>query len=234
MHVVKRHISRNFQKEYIFLVRIWNVILCINIFSNGYPEIAAKLLWLEERWPVYMSSKGLSRKDWSLLRKLGWSNFITRNIYVVIPKEVAERIVTSSRPLGDRSHIKKIKHELNNLINESPDGLVLSRPLRNWTSNEKYKNQLSPRFRWNPKWTHHEYWPRTRRWLPDLFTDIFNTNYLPKELKNTEIIAVLETGKPKNNVEIHRSIADLNACYKFLNRLVLEMIKHNGIDHISP
>lgn len=81
-----------------------------------------------------------------------------------------------------RSHAGKIKHELNNLKNKSPDGSALSRsfeleeieqPLKNIKTN---KAPCFDEILINTG-------PRPGRWLADFFTYILNTGSLTKEYK---------------------------------------------------
>lgn len=61
------------------------------------------------RMTAEVDFKGLSRKSWRFLSKLGENNFTTRNVYEVSPNQIVRLIVISSRAPGDLS--RKITKE---------------------------------------------------------------------------------------------------------------------------
>ena len=57
-------------------------------------------------------------------------------------------------------------------------------------------------------------------WLLSFYNNILTSGVIPREFKQTKIIAILKPGKPADNPSSYRPIALLSVCYKLLERLL--------------
>ncbi|XP_039291190.1 uncharacterized protein LOC111047100 [Nilaparvata lugens] len=69
-------------------------------------------------------------------------------------------------------------------------------------------------------------------WLARFFTDIMQTGNIPKELKQSKIIAILKPGKPADLPASYRPIALLSVLFKLLERLIYNRICQKIFDVI--
>ncbi|KAJ8867205.1 hypothetical protein PR048_031000 [Dryococelus australis] len=69
--------------------------------------------------------------------------------------------------------------------------------------------------------------PRTRSWLAELFTDMMQSNLLPKSFKLTKIVALLKPGKSADLPESYRPIALLSVT---LNQVIDRIVSPEQAD----
>ncbi|KAJ8884146.1 hypothetical protein PR048_016003 [Dryococelus australis] len=75
--------------------------------------------------------------------------------------------------------------------------------------------------------------PRTKSWLPELFTDMMQLNRLANLFKSTKIVALLKPGKPDDLPESYRPIALLSVMLKLFERVIYNRLSP-VIDKIIP
>lgn len=231
----KRSVPRGFRKEYIPGWNSETEELYQEFQNSGDPEVADELLnrldmERRKKWEETTSNtdfKRSSRKAWSLLRKLGSNNTPTREIPEVTADEIAARIVTLSRAPSTKKHTKSIKKQLKTLRRSTGAHPEYSRPFTVTEINralDDTKSGKAPGF----DGIHPEFLKNcgkhTKMWLAKFYSNILSTGYLPKNLKRAKIISLLKPNKPKNLPESYRPIALLSACYKLLERMLLNRL----------
>jgi hypothetical protein len=208
----KKHIPRGFRRQY---VPGWNEKseeLYAEYLRSGEQEIADDLLnsldvSRHQKWIQTVESmdfKTSSRNAWSLLRKLGGSNF--QNIYesMVTPKKVAAHIASTSRVPSEKKHTKYIKQQLK-LIKNSLEHIPTA-----ITTQEISKaiKEMKPGKAPGLDRIHSEFLINcgkyTIKWLSMFLTDILQTSNIPDKLKRAKIIALLKPGKPPELVNNYR------------------------------
>lgn len=75
--------------------------------------------------------------------------------------------------------------------------------------------------------------PKTRQWLAAFFTNILRSGRFPKQFKKTKILAILNPGKPDNDIKSYRPISLLSVNYKIFERLIYNRIAET-VNKIIP
>lgn len=238
----KKCIPRGFRKEYI---PGWNddmEHLHQQFQNSGDSEIADELLnrlniERRKKWEETTSAldfRRSSRRAWSLLKKLGSSNPPARKTPEVSADQIAARVVKLSKAPGNKQQKTVVKKRLKTQRQATAAHPIYSRPFTVDDVNtalEDTKSGKAPGF----DGIHPEFLKNcgkhTRVWLSKFYSDLLLTGNIPIKLKKSKIIAVLKPNKPGNLPESYRPIALLSSCYKLLERMLLNRLGPQILEH---
>lgn len=230
----KKCIPRGYRKEYIPGWSQNSEELYQIFLESGDQEIADELLHSldaarQQKWSETVESMNFqtsSRQAWSLLRKLGSGAPAQRQKPGISPNAIASHIAATSRAPKVKAHTIEIKRELRNLKHHARES-IHARPVTLAEIETALKDVTpgkAPGFdNISPEFLIH-CGKHAKRWMAKFFTDIIQTGNVPKEFKQSKVIAILKPGKPANSPKSYRPIALLSVTYKLLERVIYNRI----------
>lgn len=230
----KKCIPRGFRREYVPGWSQNSEDLYQNFLETGDQEVADELLHSldaarKQKWVEMVESMNFqtsSRQAWSLLRKLGSGAPTQRLQADISANAVASHIVATSRTPRDKEHTHEIKLKLRNKKKEARES-EYSYPFT-LEEIEVALKDVSPRKAPGFDCINPEFLINCGKyakvWLANFFTDIMQTGNIPKEFKQSKVIAILKPGKPANSPKSYRPIALLSVTHKLLERLIYNRI----------
>lgn len=231
----KKHIPRGFRKEYI---PCWNEDsdrLYAEFQENEDPNTAKELLISlnearRQRWNETVENLNMthsSRKGWAVIRKLGAASKLCKRKPKINPDRIARRVVRSSKVPSKKHFTRKVMqaYQLIRKRTSTVDAIsgaftvedVNLAMLNMKNGKASGFDSIYPEFLTYCG-------PRARLWLARFFSNIVNSNFLPRAFKRTKIIALLKPGKSEELPESYRPIALLSVTFKLLERLIFNRI----------
>ncbi|UYV81411.1 hypothetical protein LAZ67_20001112 [Cordylochernes scorpioides] len=181
----------------------------------------------KEKWMQTVSDLDLthsSRKGWDLLRKLGNAEATNSVITNITPNQIARHLQTVSKVKIPKRKKKAMKARIKEEFSKSNNSSHLSSQV-NITEIEtaikltkKYKAAGNDEI---PAEFLIELGKRAKSWLARFFTIIMETGNIPKEWRQSKILAVLKPGKEPTCSANFRPIALLCTTHKLLERIIL-------------
>ncbi|UYV64706.1 hypothetical protein LAZ67_3001719 [Cordylochernes scorpioides] len=181
----------------------------------------------KEKWMQTVSNLDLthsSRKGWDLLRKLGNAESTNSFITNITPNQIARHLQTASKvkiPKRKKKAMKaKIKEEFSKSNNSShlSSQVTITEIETAIKLTKKYKAAGNDEI---PAEFLIELGKRAKSWLARFFTIIMETGNIPKEWRQSKILAVLKPGKEPTCTANFRPIALLCTTHKLLERIIL-------------
>jgi len=203
--------------------------------ETGNEVTANRLIALldEERRNRWITAMGemdythLSRKSWSLLRKLGAAQ-PTRKVGSVAAGDVANILYKTSNIKPHKIEKIEVKREFQEELRSCKEKSTL---MNEFTAEEVYNalksvkngkaagvDGIVPEFLKNVG-------PRSIRWIAKLASKIADTNVLSRLWRETKVIAILKPNKEARNPKNYRPISLLSTMYKLFERLLLRRLE---------